>query len=64
MDIRRVSDGACIGPIIIQSGVDQRDRGVPTWWASLPLDAIQELTFRWKERLGGEVEKLEGEEEE
>lgn len=50
MDIWRVSDGADVGPIIVQSGVDQRDGGVPACWASLPLDTTGKLTIKRRER--------------
>ena len=59
VDIWRVSDRADVGPIIIQSSVDQRDGGVPACWASLPQDTTGKLTVTRRERPWGEVEKLE-----
>ena len=44
VDIRRVSHGARVGPVIAQRGIDQRDGGIPTRWASLPPDTISKLT--------------------
>lgn len=62
VDIRRVSDWAREGPIIVQRGVDQRDGGFPARRASLPPDTTSKLTVTWRERPWGEVEKLEADE--
>lgn len=58
VDIRRVSDCARIGAIVIQRGIDQSDGGIPTRRAPLPLDATAELTLCCWVCSWVEVEKL------
>lgn len=44
MDVGRVPDGAGVGPVIAQRGVDQGDGRVPAGRDAPPLDATLELT--------------------
>lgn len=64
VDIWRVSDGACVGSIIIQRWIDQRDGGFALCRASSPLNTPTEVAFQRREGTRREVEELkEGEKE-
>lgn len=58
MHVGRVPDGAGVGPVIAQRGVDQGDGRVPAGRDAPPLDATLELTFDGREGPRREVEEL------
>lgn len=59
MHVGGVPDGAGVGAVVLQGGVDQGDGGVAPSRSSLPGDTARELALRRQEGPGGEVEELQ-----
>lgn len=54
-----VPDGAGVGAVVLQGGVDQRDGGVAPSRSSLPGDPPSKPALQGREGPGGEVEELQ-----
>lgn len=57
-----VPDGAGVGAVVLQGGVDQRDGGVSPGRSSQPANTTGKLALLGREGPRGEVEELEAEE--